>query len=631
MEVWVEPLTLPCGHTFCEPCIRRCKSTGASACPTCRHALPASLPRVSVALREIARRADSSRYTLYEQEFLRGNVAEKLVALVTSCVMGEGAHLRDHMLAQRHSLPHYTALIKACLVNGYDMSQGSKARILAAAIARKDYALCEELLGGEYLGLLAESTGRSDIFGFSEFLRALKLLDSPRQARALQKRVVLLQKQGTIKPTKLAKIETRIADLQKDLVPTTSLSGAVCKWARRIVERIPTSKLEFFALQLPTKWWVELADIIHAHPQTGTKVPWFLPRSFGVAPPPESIIACCDAITPENACELITQWSLPYSFVRVKVKKPNDACKEAIARTAPINVCLWWHHELACPAVDRIIADRLAAGERTTISYGKLVEILVRRDSKTRAFFPLLMSNAETALRETRLPLEAPVVVFGDASGSMSVAVETSTIIASFLCALTNAELRFFNGSSFGPAEPPRCVAEVVKLAQTTKAAGSTAPAACLGEYYREKKVVKTFVVVTDEEENTDWEGMRFTPLMKKYREDVYPSHVVFVSFIAANAPGQMVSELKEAGVPVTQFRMNRQRPDLMKLASIVGSLFFNTSQFQEDMRRVVDSTLALALETTDFAALNAQLADAKQLSDIIVLQQCEAGSEGME
>ena len=43
------------------------------------------------------------------------------------------------------------------------------------------------------------------------------------------------------------------------------------------------------------------------------------------------------------------------------------------------------------------------------------------------------------------LPLESPIVVMGDMSGSMDVAIRTATIIAAIMTAITKAKLVFFN------------------------------------------------------------------------------------------------------------------------------------------------------------------------------------------
>ena len=59
------------------------------------------------------------------------------------------------------------------------------------------------------------------------------------------------------------------------------------------------------------------------------------------------------------------------------------------------------------------------------------------------------------------LSLEAPIVVIGDASGSMEVAIKTSSIIAGLLTALTSAQLCFFNTENRYAPYLPKTIEEV--------------------------------------------------------------------------------------------------------------------------------------------------------------------------
>ena len=86
----------------------------------------------------------------------------------------------------------------------------------------------------------------------------------------------------------------------------------------------------------------------------------------------------------------------------------------------------------------------------------------------------------------------------------MSVAIRTATIISSLLTAICSAKLSFFNRGNFYPKKNPLKVADVIDVAFETRADGGTAPAACLVPYYDNKEIIKTFVMVTDEEENAD-------------------------------------------------------------------------------------------------------------------------------
>lgn len=48
---------------------------------------------------------------------------------------------------------------------------------------------------------------------------------------------------------------------------------------------------------------------------------------------------------------------------------------------------------------------------------------------------------------------------------------------------------------------------QVLEMAVTTQATGGTSPAASLWPFYERKEVVKTFIMVTDEEENQQNNG----------------------------------------------------------------------------------------------------------------------------
>ncbi|XP_072115513.1 nuclear factor 7, ovary-like [Mobula birostris] len=63
LELFTDPVTLRCGHTFCRLCVTRCwGDRRSSSCPVCRRAVPARDLRGSRALRNLAERArDSDR------------------------------------------------------------------------------------------------------------------------------------------------------------------------------------------------------------------------------------------------------------------------------------------------------------------------------------------------------------------------------------------------------------------------------------------------------------------------------------------------------------------------------------------------------------------------------------------
>ena len=101
--------------------------------------------------------------------------------------------------------------------------------------------------------------------------------------------------------------------------------------------------------------------------------------------------------------------------------------------------------------------------------------------------------------------------------------------------------------------------------------------------------------MVTDEEENAngttaDGATWRFYNLFMKYRETVYPAQLIFVSFLNhQHSAGQMYEEFVRNNVPnVSQFKFDRERPDLTKLDSILGKLCSNTSTtFSSDVEKL--------------------------------------------
>ncbi len=109
-------------------------------------------------------------------------------------------------------------------------------------------------------------------------------------------------------------------------------------------------------------------------------------------------------------------------------------------------------------------------------------------------FYRFLIPIAERRLKAIKLPLEPPVVVWGDASYSMDVSIRTSTIIASLLTVLSDAEIFFFNVQSFAPPSLPATIPQVLDVALNTRADGLTANACALRKYYDERKPVKFMV-----------------------------------------------------------------------------------------------------------------------------------------
>ena len=232
--------------------------------------------------------------------------------------------------------------------------------------------------------------------------------------------------------------------------------------------------------------------------------------------------------------------------------------------------------------IDTIIDRRLEEGEEPKFSYGKFMERLLYFKMNGVGFYEKLIPIAEKRLKEINLPLEAPVVVLGDASYSMDVAIRTSTIIASLLTAICSADLRFFNVVSYPPQYVPASVSQVLHVASTTQADGLTAPACTIWEFYQKKIKVKCFIMVTDEIENEIFQGQYFfAQLFYKYYTEVYPAKLVFASFLDnPQQKGRMVSALESFNIVPLQFRFDGKRPDLTRLDTMFAILATETSGF---------------------------------------------------
>lgn len=501
-------------------------------------------------------------------------------------LVAEEIPLAQHHQAQVDDRAAYVATLLLLLEHGVELSPGVRARVLAAAWARRDHELANALLARPPWTIAA-------------VVKALQLLDAGRQARALAKRIARLEADGRTRASVLGALRSRLHDLEREGA-VGSLSGALARHVQRWMRSVPGEQLTYFALTLPKEPWRQLADLVHPRPDA-LSAPWFLGVAHGEAAPAGSALADCAAATPEMLPRVAATHRVPYSFLRTVAKPAPEALREAVARYESLDTLLWYYEELRSEALDREVAKRLDAGESSALGVGKLMErVITLRDLKA-PFWPRLVPAVDRQLARLRLPLEAPVVVLGDASSSMTVAVRVATIIGSVLTVLTQADLRFFNQGLLRPKLVPRDTAGVLAVTDATQAVGSTAPAAALWPSLQKRDLVRTFVVVTDEEENTDAQGMRFDAMYAKYRDECFPAQVVFVSFIGQQARGQMTAALELKGLAYRQLRLDRARPDLTRLDAMLGEIAVQGALFDERV-----TTLAAWL-----AAPGARLSDA--------------------
>ena len=530
---------------------------------------------------------------------------------------------RQHYDFQREHYATYAGVLLLLLHEGVEVQRACRPRVIAAAWARHDYQLVDFL-----------TTKYDELFQLPQVLAALELLDARRQSAALRRKLESYSPRAQ-NSARTGALRDRLAELARE-EHIGSLTNSVVKHAKRWVRRISPESLIFYALTLPKEPWKRLADLLHLSPTDFASITLahqpeaaaaaaaeageskdkkegkkkqkekkkkrgkealkdtFLGYVFdSTTAGRESMLYKCQHVNSANVVSLVQQYRVPYSFLRTRVKPLPDAAKPLVARSVPLDTLIWYHEELACEAVNDVLRQRLEAGERPTLGYGKLMERMMYFEAQQLPFAEMLLPTAEESLRAIQLALEPPVYCFGDASYSMDVAIRCSTIIGSVLASLTSAELRFFNDRVIQLPRTPRTTREVMDAVKQVRADGLTAPACALWPMYRSRTPAKFLIMVTDEVENVKSEGEYWPTLYARYVREVAPEcTAVFVSFLGGGSEkGRMVAALEALGIKnIIQFRLEGSRPDLTRLDSILGLLAAESKQFPQQVRVLTDA-----------------------------------------
>eukprot|EP00002_Diphylleia_rotans_P016286 TRINITY_DN3170_c0_g2_i3.p1 TRINITY_DN3170_c0_g2~~TRINITY_DN3170_c0_g2_i3.p1 ORF type:complete len:542 (-),score=120.53 TRINITY_DN3170_c0_g2_i3:149-1774(-) len=496
---------------------------------------------------------------------------------------------QDHFAMIKEHRQIYTKVLCNLIYRGYEFIPSTRFKILAALLAVHEYAT--------FLELMDHELGK---FGISDLVRALAILDSRRQRHSLRKRIARLQAQNSARPRKYALIHGQIEKLNQEFGEITcSVTSSIVKTIRKWTKSIPTEKLEFYILVFPADPWKKLADICHLRNED-FNLNWFLSSQYGADPPADSMVAKVRHLgskaTPEAWESILVETNIPISIVRkqVPLSSLSSAVKEKIARYTPLDLVVWYWEELRCDAVDAVIAERVLNGESVKFKYGKLMERLLAMMLGSAPFLHHFVPRAEAKLHdavESRLvSLTPPIVVLGDASYSMDVAIRVSTIIGSLLAAMSQAEIRFFGSTHFTLEQPPRTIQQVLHTATSIRADGMTNPCCALRHYYSSKIKVEWFIVISDEMENTMDAGEYFPQLFDRYHKEVHPAHIAFISFLEATRPvGRMCQGLEQLGHKPLKFRLHAGQPDLSKLDSIILTLSSQCEGFEQSIRAALE------------------------------------------
>lgn len=476
-----------------------------------------------------------------------------------------------HLQAQKENYQPYLSFLVHCINTDVNLAVGPKSAILAASLIRHDHPLTYYLLTkGQYL--------------VPEILKTCEILDTNRLVVSLERRIAFLEthakRKRLLRDTRLRRnnlLLNQTAEVEGCSLTSSRIKRLIQWW----VSRIPEDKLFFYALTYDMGSWKKLSNYLHLKPSDFT-ADWFLDFAHHGTVPEGSQLEALKEMN-GSLTAYIKNHRPDYSFLRAHhYDKLTDVDKVEIIGYIEPEMGLWYWEELrdVDRSVDQLLNQRLK-GVNLKMPYGKLMDRLltVKQNAGHPQLMETLMQIAETRLNEINLQLNQPVLVLGDASGSMQVAVNTATIIASLLTALVEARLHFFKNVDIPINIPPYNVESVLKLTEEIVASHTTVPAASLYPYYEKKEVVKTIVVVTDEIENGSVHGDNFAHLYRKYHDEVYPARLVFITFKKNDNDGRMVANLRDMFSPadfenkVIQFRMDPTRPDLSRLDTIFNRL----------------------------------------------------------
>jgi hypothetical protein len=459
----------------------------------------------------------------------------------------------------------FIAVVVVSVNNGIEFSKPMRGKLLAAAWARRDHALAEFLL----------SAGG---FGLVEVLRAAKLLDGQRQLRALEARLAALRETAT--PARRSHLREKIGELTNE-APFGSLPGSLKKRIRTWVRtRVSPAALTLESLGMPVTAWRELADLVHLGP-SDFALDWFAAYVFsGELPDGEAKQFCALVAAAQPALDRLMNMRIPFVAIRanaaalgLEAASLPLALRAHIASYEELSTLIWHYETLACAETNAAIQRLLAAGAGAALPFalGKLLERAIVLPSHLR---PALLALADTKLQSLSLPLAPPVLVMGDASNSMDVAIRVSTILAGVCCNLCDATLRFFNDRAVVPASMPHSASAIVDMAMHTRATGLTACAAGLHEFYVNKTYFKTMILVSDEIENEPCKSEWFPTLFAKYRAEVNPDvQLALVSFRESLQLGRIHSALLRQNIDPIALSLSAERPDSSRVDSLLAKL----------------------------------------------------------
>lgn len=521
--------------------------------------------------------------------------------------------LKDHIECQEKRYDAYVSnLIILTLEYKVKLTILKRAMILSTALYLRNMELAAFLLGNCCNDLPV-------------VLKTCQIMDSRRYCKQMKKKTDKLK---NVK--KLAAHKSIIANFEQmsEGYPLSLTKSKIKFLKKNWVNKLSSDELELMVLQFSTDYWKKLANFLHLKDSDFNIDSWFLSYIFSKDPKnaevsEDKLIYKCNHLNKDNVYDVVKGHNIPYAYLsndNQYYELITDDVKKIFLVNLSFEDLLKNWNDFDKPELYEELIYKLENSDINNIPYGELIKKLLELNKGE--LYNSLSKIAQNKLDNYNAEINSPIVVLGDASSSMDIAIRTSTIIASILCNLFDAKLHMFRTGDEHIENVPKTVEEVIKLSQVCKASGCTAPAASLYPYLERKEVVKTFIIVTDEIENNDADGKwlnkdgsydkAFATTFKKYYEQVYPAKLVFVSFLQDNKDGYMVRELKRVlpniNKNLVQFRLNKYRPDLRKLDDLLNMLALETDIYQEQcemLKNKLNSSGLLGLDKDSVQDVN--------------------------
>jgi hypothetical protein len=517
--------------------------------------------------------------------------------------------LKQHIECQQKSYDVYVSnLLLLTLEYKIKLTILKRAMILVSALYLRNTELATFLLVNVSIGCRE----------LPVILKTCQILDSRRFCNQMKKKTDKIKNKN-----KLAKHKSIISNfnnLHEGYL--LSLSKSKIKFIKKNwINKLTGEELESMVLQFPPDQWRKLANLLHLKDSDFGNTTWFLQYIYSKDNnselPEDTMIYKCSNLNKKNIYNIVKTNNIPYAYFKNREdckKLMSNSLKRVFLDRLSFEDLLKHWEDFDKSELCEDILNKYNNYNNADIPYGELIKrlLILSTDNKEK-LYNSLVNIAQNKLNQYNIEINSPIVVFGDASASMDIAIRTSTIIASIMCNLFGAKLHLFRGKDEYIENVPKTVHDVIEFSKVNKASGSTSPASSLYPYLERKEVVKTFIIVTDEIENVGYDGQwfnntgiskSFANTFKEYSEKVYPAKLVFVSFLPDNKDGYMVRQLKKI-MPniednIVQFRLNKFKPDLRKLDDLLNVLALETDNYQEQC-----DLLKEQLNDTGFMDLN--------------------------